>query len=191
MVLPVTHLRTNALPIGFEFSSGADLPRPAQQRKRGHCGVASTLPQTSHRMSQQCPRFRAQAQTSFVASIGFEFSTAILGFKAQPSCIQPIGFVFSPPQATSDWLCFFKKRKENGDIAGLRQHCPKRRITCRSSVPIFVPRRRRSSSPQIGLELSTSHPWLRSAAVMHPTHWLPFFKSAKSPNRHILKSQKV
>jgi len=37
------------------------------KRKRGHCEVASTLPQTSHHMSQQCPHFRAQAQTFFFA----------------------------------------------------------------------------------------------------------------------------
>ena len=153
-------------------------------------------------LRQRCPKRRIICRSSvpvFVPrrrrhsspQLALFFQLRSFGFEAQPSCIQPIGFVFSPPQATSDWLCFFKKRKENGDIARLRQHCPKRRITCRSSVPIFVPRRRRSSSPQIGLELSTCHPWLRSAACLHPTHWLPFFKSAKSPNRHILKSQKV
>jgi hypothetical protein len=46
-------------------------------------------------MWQQCPRFRAQAQTFFFASIGFEFSTPMLGYEAQPPYIQPIGFVFS------------------------------------------------------------------------------------------------
>jgi hypothetical protein len=71
--------------------------------------------------------------------------------------------------------------KENGDIAGLRQRCPKRHITCRSSVPVFVPRRRRHSSPQLALNFQL--PSLASKRSRHASNQLASFFHPHRPHQ--------